>query len=68
MRQLLATIILGSSLTAMVPVAFAENHGDQSAPAFGAVTVEAVDIEAGLAGTDTPQNSIHEYRLDNIGQ
>lgn len=68
MRHLLAMVILGSSLAAVVPAAFADNHADKGAAAFGSVTIEAVDIESGMAGTDTAQNLLHEYRLDNIGQ
>lgn len=68
MRQLLATIVLGSILAATVPAAFAkDNHADKGVPAFEPVTLDT-DPDVAMAGASTQPNWEHYYRMQNRGK
>jgi hypothetical protein len=71
MRQLLATLVLGSVLAAMVPAAFAadnDRYADKGVPAFGPVTLDTGENDPAVAGSTTQQTWEQYYHLQNRGQ
>ncbi len=69
MRQLIAAMILGGALAVTAAAAFAEsNSADQNVAPFAPVVLQSMTDGMSMSGTDTPQTSIQQYRLENIGQ